>query len=171
MNIYPRAKYKKWCVSLLTMIMFFGGSQPCVAKVADVETNEEKAIKSAKKINATTIEVLYANGKKMLIDFYGENIFRLFQDNTGGAMRAPQAKPDAQILVDNPRKPLSKLDVDNGESLITITTANTVVSIDKQTQLFKALNKAKNTIAFEFANPILFETEKVSISLKESISE
>ena len=171
MKKYPNIQGKKWRVSLLTIMVLLSGIQLCGAKGIAVKTNAEKPIKSAKKINTTTIEVLYADGHKMLIDFYGDHIFRLFQDNNGGTMRAPQAKPDAQILVDNPRKPLSKLDIDNGESLITITTANTVLVIDKQTQLFKALNKTKNTIAFEFAKPLLFETDKVSIGLKENASE
>ncbi len=171
MNKCLNIEGKKWRVSLLMMMMLFGGLQLCAAKRVLVKAIEENPIKSAKKINATTIEVQYGNGKKMLIDFYGENIFRLFQDNNGGEMRAPQAKPAAQILVNNPRKPLSKLDVNDGENQITITTANIVVEIDKQTQLFKVLNKAKNTIALEFAKPILFEADKVTIGLKENASE
>ena len=43
----------------------------------------------------------------MTIDFYGENIFRVFQDNSGGIIRGPEAKPEAQILVDQPRRKVS----------------------------------------------------------------
>lgn len=128
-------------------------------------------IKSAKKINATTVEILYADGKKMLLDFYGENIFRLFQDNSGGEMRAPQAKPEAQILVDNPRKPISKLEVNNGTSQITISTANTVVQIDKQSSLTKVINSKTKATVIEFTKPILFEKDKVSLTLKENTNE
>lgn len=131
----------------------------------------ENPIKSAKKINATTIEVLYADGKKLLIDFYGENIFRLFQDNNGGEMRAPIAKPQAQILVDNPRKPVSKLNVNDSGDQIIISTANIAIQIDKQKQLFKAINQIKNRTAFEFENPILFEADKVNLTLKENTDE
>lgn len=59
-------------------------------------------IVSAKQINPTTVEVLFADNHRMTIDFYGENIFRLFQDNSGGILRAPEAKPEAEILVKNP---------------------------------------------------------------------
>ena len=45
----------------------------------------------------------------MTFDFYGENIFRVFQNNTGGNMQAPAAEPEARILVDNPRKTISDL--------------------------------------------------------------
>ncbi|MCK3684519.1 hypothetical protein [Maribellus sp. YY47] len=43
----------------------------------------------------------------MLIDFYGNNIFRMLQDNSGKEMRVPQAEPPAEILVKNPRKAVS----------------------------------------------------------------
>lgn len=42
--------------------------------------------------------------------------FRMFQDNNSGILRDPEAKPEARILVDTPRRPVSKLDIqdDNG---------------------------------------------------------
>ena len=40
-------------------------------------------IKSAAKINPTTVELTYADGKQLTIDFYGDNIFRLFRDDNG----------------------------------------------------------------------------------------
>ena len=52
----------------------------------------------------------------MTLDFYGDNIFRVFQDNAGGIIRNPEAKPEAQILVDNPRMSLSKLDIETMEA-------------------------------------------------------
>ncbi len=44
-------------------------------------------ITEARLINPTTVEVLFANNQRMTIDFYGENIFRLFQDNSVGIIR------------------------------------------------------------------------------------
>ena len=43
----------------------------------------------------------------MFLDFYGQNIFRVFQDPNGGIVREPQAKPEAQILVAQPRRDVS----------------------------------------------------------------
>jgi alpha-glucosidase (family GH31 glycosyl hydrolase) len=163
------ANGKNWRISIIAIIIF-GGFEFSDAK-AVFNVGEESPIKSAKKINNTTIEVLYTNGKKMLIDFYGENIFRLFQDNSGGAIRSPQAKPEAQILADNPRRTVSKLEINNGNSQIVIATTNTVIYLDKHTQLFKVVNTSKNTIAFEFVKPLLFESNKLSIVLKENIDE
>lgn len=53
----------------------------------------QQTIIEAKKINATTVEVSFSNQQKMLLDFYGENIFRLFQDNSGKGLRSPKAEP------------------------------------------------------------------------------
>ena len=49
----------------------------------------------------------------MSIDFYGDNIFRIFQDNSGGIIRDPEAKPEARILVDQPRRKVSVLVLDD----------------------------------------------------------
>lgn len=72
-------------------------------------TEKNESIISAKKINPTTIEIQLSGHHKMLIDFYGENIFRIFQDNSGGVIRDPESKPDAKILVNNPRRTVSLL--------------------------------------------------------------
>lgn len=133
--------------------------------------NNQYPIKSAKKINATTVELLYTDGKKMLVDFYGENIFRMFQDNSGGNMRAPQAKPEAEILVDNPRKNVSKLEVSDGAAQIVISSTSTAIQIDKQSQLFKILDRVSGTTVVEFTKPIAIEVGKVSVSLKENPNE
>ncbi|RYG14991.1 MAG: alpha-xylosidase, partial [Chitinophagaceae bacterium] len=138
---------------------------------AKLFTAKEDVIKSAKKINETTVEILYADGKKLLVDFYGENIFRLFQDNAGGVMRTPQAKPEAQILVDNPRKPVSKLSVNDGATQVVISSGITSLQINKQSQLFKVVNQATKATVVEFIKPILFEKDKVSLTLKESEKE
>ena len=67
----------------------------------------------------------------MSFDFYGENIFRVFQDNAGGIIRDPEAKPEAQILVNNPRFFVSTLNLIDGSNLIT--TGKIKVEIDKNT--------------------------------------
>ena len=61
-----------------------------------IETEVLSPIVGAKKINPTTVEILFPNSQRMTLDFYGENIFRVFQDNSGSVIRDPQAKPAAQ---------------------------------------------------------------------------
>ena len=72
-------------------------------------------IVDAKKLNSTCIEIVFSNQEKMLLDFYGDNIFRMFQDNSGKGMRDPQAKPEAKILLDNPKKPVAKLELTSNQ--------------------------------------------------------
>ena len=75
------------------------------ASIAPMQAmNDEMTVKTVKQINPTTVELRLENNERMTIDFYGENIFRLFQDNNGGILRDPAAKPEAKILVSNPRK-------------------------------------------------------------------
>ena len=55
-----------------------------------IETEVLSPIVGAKKINPTTVEILFPNSQRMTLDFYGENIFRVFQDNSGSVIRDPQ---------------------------------------------------------------------------------
>ena len=61
-------------------------------------------VKELVKLNPSTAEIVFSDGGRLTIDFYGENIFRLFQDPKGGIIRTPEATPPAQILVDSPRR-------------------------------------------------------------------
>jgi len=121
----------------------------------------------AKIINPTTVEVLYTDNQRLTIDFYGENIFRMFQDTNGGILRAPEAKPQAQILVNNPRKPVSKLSVKDENGQIFISSAQVTLLFDKNTSLFKIINLKNQALVVEEIAPISFERNKVSLSLKE----
>ncbi|GHV70684.1 alpha-xylosidase [Bacteroidia bacterium] len=123
------------------------------------------------KINPTTVEVLLEGNGRMTFDFYGENIFRLFQDNAGGILRAPEARPEAQILVDNPRKAVSKLDVDDQNGIISISTEKITIQLDKKTSLLKVTNKKTGAVAFEEVKPILFQKGQVTLTLKENPNE
>ena len=122
---------------------------------------------SVVKINPTTVEVLFSNQQRMTLDFYGENIFRMFQDNAGGILRDPQAKPDAKILVSQPRKEVSKLDVQGNAGAVSITTDKIKVEFDKNTALMKVTNLETGAIVLEETEPALFEKERVTLKLKE----
>nr|MBP6273100.1 hypothetical protein [Prevotella sp.] len=64
-----------------------------------------------RRINNTTAEVMLSDGHTLTVDFYGPSIFRLFQDNSGGIVRDPEASPEAKILTNNPRRDVGKLTV------------------------------------------------------------
>ena len=103
---------------------------------------ETNRVKEVRKLNATTVEVIYEDGHLLTIDFYGNNIFRLFRDDNGGILRNPEAQPPAQILVDKPRKGDVKLDIASKDALVAIFTSKIVVMIDKNTGLLKVVNEA-----------------------------
>ncbi|MCH5716731.1 hypothetical protein [Niabella hibiscisoli] len=81
------------------------------------QTNNVPGIATAKTVNSTTVELRLKNDRHILVDFYGDHIFRLFVDSSAKQLRAPEAKPEAQILVDQPRKPVEKLSLTEQEGL------------------------------------------------------
>lgn len=130
-----------------------------------VQASVEKVVQ----INPTTVELRMNNGQRITLDFYGDNIFRMFQDNNGGIVRDPQPMdgyPDAQILVNNPRKAVEKLEVKESDKLFTITTARVQLDVCKATGKIKATNLATGKVAFEETAPVLFKSAKTTITLK-----
>lgn len=125
---------------------------------------------SAEKINPTTVQVNLSGNGKMLLDFYGDNIFRLFYDHTGGSLRDPEAQPPAQILTDNPRKPVATLQVSRDNSRINITTALLMVSLDKTSTRITIFSKQNKQVA-EMLAPAEFDKKQVVIKLKENADE
>ncbi|GAB3660984.1 glycoside hydrolase family 31 protein [Echinicola sediminis] len=124
-----------------------------------------------KKVNATTVEVLLDNGHTMLFDFYADHIFRLFQDNSGKGMRAPEAKPEAQILVDEPRRPVKALNTSKDSRLAVITTEKLKISIERTTGLFNVVDLRTGATVIEELAPITFEKDKTQMTLKEGQAE
>ncbi|TAJ12124.1 DUF5110 domain-containing protein [Marinilabiliaceae bacterium JC017] len=132
---------------------------------------EQIKVVAAKKTNASTIEMEFSNHQKMLIDFYGDNIFRLFQDNSGKGLRDPHAEPAAEILVTNPRKPVSELDVEDAGSMITIKTPAVQLTFNKNETTFELKNLETGKTVVKSIAPIVFEKNKVKIELSEDPKE
>jgi alpha-glucosidase (family GH31 glycosyl hydrolase) len=132
---------------------------------------ENTAVSGAKKINPTTIEIIFTDNHRMLFDFYGDNIFRLFQDNNDGVVRSPEAHPEAKILVDNPRKSIAGLSIADSVHEIVIATEKMIIRIHKTSGLMKIFDSETNHIALEQIEPVLFEKEKVTLTFKENSME
>ena len=140
-------------------------------KTTSLTSKSSVRIIDAKKINPTTVEIEFSNLQKMLLDFYGNNIFRLFQDNSGKGLRDPQAQPEAKILLDNPRKQLAKLDVTDRNNNLTLSTNAVQVDFDKNTTCFTIKNLLTNREVVKSTTPVIFDKSKVSITLSESADE
>lgn len=134
-------------------------------------TQQETKIVDVVKINPAAVDILFSNHQRMTLDFYGENIFRMFQDNSGRMLRDPEAKPEAKILVSQPRKDVSQLDIKNDAGSISITTGKIKVEFDKNTTLMKVTNLETGTTVLEQAEPVLFDKERVTLKLKETPQE
>ena len=157
----------------LSTTLFFAGISP-VQAVAMHYNEESIAVDTVVQINPTTIELRLRDNNYLAFDFYGENIFRMFQDNHGGIVRDPQPMegyPDAQILVDNPRREVSNLTINESENSYTIGTAKIEVTVCKSSGTIKVKNLATGETAFEEAAPVLFKDTKTTITLKSSEGE
>lgn len=122
-------------------------------------------------LNPTTVEVLFSDNQRMTLDFYGENVFRMFQDNAGGILRDPQAEPEAKILVDAPRRAVSGLVVEDGGDFFSVATAKIKVVLDKATSLMKVINLATEAVVLEETAPAIFDKDEVTLRLKEAPDE
>ena len=121
---------------------------------------------SAMVVNNSTIDIILDNNQRMTFDFYADNIVRLFQDNSGNILRDPEAKPDAKILVSNPRRPISKISIQERSDSIFINNSAITIAMAKSNTLFKVINKANNKTAIESTAPIRFNDRNVQLSLK-----
>jgi alpha-glucosidase (family GH31 glycosyl hydrolase) len=173
-NLIRNCQQRKAILLALTLPLMFSSSPiQAMQRSESVREATQQSLKiiSARKINPTTIEVLLSDNQRMTFDFYGENIFRVFQDNFGGILRDPEAKPEAHILVNNPRKTISALNLKDGNDLISITTGKINLLINKKNLLMKVINLATNAVALEETEPVLFEKGKVVLTLKENPQE
>lgn len=123
------------------------------------------------RINSTTVELVFANQRRVAVDFYGDAIFRVFEDHNDGVMRAPEAKPEAHILVDNPRTPVGNLQVSEQNGEITLATAKAKIIFNKATGLFKIVNAENGKVVAEQSAPAQFSDDKVELTLREQPSE
>ena len=147
----------------LSAVMIAAGIMPANAVAAN--DSNAVAVEKLVQINPTTVELRLNDNKKVTLDFYGENIFRMFQDNSGGPLRNPVASPEAEILVKSPRKDV-KISVEECDKGYLIKTSKIAVSICKKSGLMKVEDLTTGKTAFEEVAPVLFKNNKTTITLK-----
>ena len=139
--------------------------------VTDKKLQKACPILSAQAINPTTTELLFADNTRMSIDFYGENIFRIFKDDQGGIIRNPEANPEAEILVESPRKAVKKVVLTDVDGKITLPTALVKIEFNKADGLFRIIRLDNQKVVAESLSPIYKEEKNTLLTLKENEDE
>ena len=139
---------------------------PLAAGITQQQDAVNHPISKAEKINPTTVEITYADGKRLTMDFYGENIFRLFRDDKGGIVRDPQATPPATILANSARRATMGVDVQTDNATIQIATDKICVSLDKRNGLMTVTNKRTGKAVIESVAPVAFDKNGTTLTFK-----
>ena len=124
-----------------------------------------------RRINNTTAEVMLSDGHTLTVDFYGPSIFRLFQDNSGGIVRDPEASPEAKILTNNPRRDVGKLTVSSDDQKVSVSTANVRVDFAKKGALVSVTDLRRQHTVVSQTEPTLFEHGKTTLTLSQQPNE
>ena len=168
-QVYKQPKLLIWAFPMLLMSGPMLAIQP--SESVPVITTEITPVVSAQRINPTTVDLVFRNGQRMTFDFYGPNIFRMFQDNQGGIIRDPEAQPEAQILVDQPRKPISELQIKDENGQICIYTDLIELQFAKEDGRMKIINRTTQRTVLEEAKPVSYGKGETRLSLQEQPDE
>ena len=125
---------------------------------------------TARLINPSTAEVSLPSGQTLTVDFYGDNIFRLFCDPKGGIVRNPEANPPADILVPGARHSLSSpVAIGKDGNALTVSSPEVSVLISPE-GLISVRDKEGNMIV-EQTEPLTFTDESTTLGFKEGPDE
>ena len=122
--------------------------------------------KEGVKVDDTVVEVYMADSTCRVFDFYGDDIVRVFQDPQGGEMRDPVATPEAQILVDNPRRAVTSLMVKETADKTVMTTPRIKVVVDKVEGLMTVTDLATKKVVFEETTPATIKEGVATMTVK-----
>ncbi len=160
------------CAALLFSPLSFQSVWAQKASHEKGDVNQQIApISSARMLNPTTIEIRFADESRRLLDFYADDIFRVFQDPEGGMIRDPESTPQAQILTNHPRRPVSSLQLADQDGVISVQTGRIRLQLDKPTTLMKVTDLATKTVVCEEAQAVRFGKKAVLVALKQSAGE
>ncbi len=129
-----------------------------------VSQTQNPEIVKASKLNSTTVELIYSDGKMLTVDFYGENIFRLFRDDNGGIVRDPEASPEAKILVGNPRRSLAGLKLNVGTASVEISTEKVLLTFDRKSGLLTVVNRQSGENVIKSLQPVQFDKTSTTLT-------
>ena len=128
-------------------------------------------VKDIVRCSDTAVEVHYTDGQKRILDFYGPDLVRIFQDPAGGSMRDPEAHPEARILVENARQSLrQRTAVGKDEQQVNVTVSDLQVATDRMTVSFDAATgqmsiSGQEGLIVQETRPIQIEPRQVTLHL------
>ncbi|MEO7049603.1 MAG: alpha-xylosidase, partial [Ferruginibacter sp.] len=167
-HLQPKNFLPKIIKAVAVLVCLLGHT---IAGIAQNKDSLSHRVESAEQINPTTVELIFSDKQRLTIDFYGENIFRVFEDTSGNMIRKPESMPPADILVDNPRRSVGPLTIKDAVNTITIISAKIAVEINKGTALIKVVNIASQKVVLQTLKPFSFSDEKTTAILKENPEE
>lgn len=126
---------------------------------------EDATLQSAEQINPTTCQLVYSGGQRYYIDFYDENIFRVFRDDKGGIVRNPAANPPASILADSPRNPNFAVSLKTAAGATEISTAGLKITLSANGSRVRVTNIITGKDVIDATNPVEFTKGGVSVTL------
>lgn len=126
-----------------------------------------ETITHAEKVSKTIVRLSFNNGQSRTFDFYSDHIFRLFQAQDGRAMNPPEAKPEASILVQNPRTMLNELNLSDTNHIITLSTAEIKIKINKQSGLMNISDLRTNRLVLEEFAPAEINQQNTTLRFSE----
>ena len=158
---------------LLSASLVCGSVQAVSAETAEnvTEATQDIRIVDILPLNSTTVEVIFSNQQRLTLDFYGNHIFRLFQDPMGGILRDPVAEPEAKILVDQPRRAVGPLKIGREANQLSVETDRVRVTFDKHSTLMSVTDLRTGRVVLEEAAPVAFDKKQVAVTLKEQPQE
>lgn len=155
---------------LIALTVPFLSVEATAQTIKDSSTLSHK-IKTVEQINPTTVQLIFTDNNRLSFDFYGENIFRAFEDTSGAIIRPPESKPPAKILVDNPRRAVGPLKIIDNANRVSIASKGIAITVDKNSSLFTVTNKTTGKVVLETVAPIAFSQDNVTLLLKENPDE
>ena len=137
----------------------------------EAKCEERPMIKSINRINPHTAEIIRQDDTRIIVDFYADNIFRFFRDGNGGIPEKPKANPEAEILVQNPRR---KTEITISETDVNVSAASKSikVSFDRTTGLMTVSTlDSGNKPVIQECRAASFGKHDASMFLKENDNE
>ncbi len=123
---------------------------------------------TVKTLNPTSVEVAFdGDAASLLVDFYGPNVFRVFQDPDGGILRDPKANPPAQILVDAPRVCPGKVEVRKEGNATVVSTSRVKLTFPAEGKTFSVTDLSTGKTVVETVEPVAYTSKNTTVTLRE----